>query len=211
MREIPCAHIRCIVFDFGGTLSAHPYFHALGPEFCQVVDTRIWGDGAADWCDPWMRGDKTSADIADYLAGLTGLSAPRILAALDAGCARLTLHPAIWRFAQAQRARGRQTALVTKNMDVFTRIVVPALHFAQVFDVIINSSDHRTDDKELMWERAFAQLDGCAFENSLLIDDKLKYIERFQARGGMAYQYTTDAAFAEWEVTVWNERIRLTL
>lgn len=196
--------ISSIVFDFGGTLSSQSYFHVLGLEFCRVVDVCIWGEGEADWCDPWVRGEKTSVEIADYLAGLTGIDTARILAALDAGCARLALHPAIWRFAQAQQAQGRQTALVTLNMDVFSRVIAPSLGFYKVFDVVINSSDYRTDDKVRLWELAFAQLDGCTFANSLLIDDKQKYVERFQACGGQAYQYTTDAAFAKWEQSAWR-------
>jgi 8-oxo-dGTP pyrophosphatase MutT (NUDIX family)/FMN phosphatase YigB (HAD superfamily) len=192
------AGIHCIVFDFGGTLSSHPYFYALGPEFLRVVNTCIWGDGEAEWCDPWVRGEKTSGEIADYLAGLTALPATRILTALDDGCARLPLHPAIWRFAQAQRAQGRHTALVTLNMDVFTRVIAPSWGFDQVFDVVINSSDYRTGNKMQLWEMAFSRLDGCTFANSLLIDDKLKHVESFRAHGGLAYRYTTDEAFARW-------------
>ena len=198
-------NIDCVIFDFGDTLSSQPYFRELGLEFLQVVDTKIWGDGAASWCDPWVRGELKSEDIAGYLAGLTGITPARILDALDAGCANLQLHPAIWRFARAQRIQGRKTALVTLNMDVFSRVIVPSLGFSQVFDAVINSSDYRIGDKVQLWELAFAQLDGCTFANSLLIDDKLKYIERFQARGGMAYQFTTDAAFAEWEKTWFSE------
>lgn len=192
------AALRAIIFDFGGTLSSQPYFHRLGSAFLEVVNTRIWGDGEAEWCDPWVRGEKTSAEIADYLAALTGIDAAHILHELNAGCAALDLHPAIWQFARAQRARGRQTAVVTLNMDVFTRVIAPSMGFYEVFDVVVNSSDHRTDDKIQLWELALTQLDGCTFANSLLIDDSEKHVARFQSRGGQVYRYTTDAAFAAW-------------
>jgi len=120
---------------------------------------------------------------------------------LDAGCANLQLNPAVWRFAQAQRTQGRHTALVTVNMDVFTRVVVPAHGFDRVFDVVVNSADYGTEDKNALCEIAFGQLDDCTFEDSLLIDDMPKCLDAFRARGGMAHQYTTDAAFAEWTLS----------
>ena len=63
--------------------------------------------------------------------------------------------------------------------------------------------DYGTEDKNALCKIAFDRLDGCTFANSLLIDDSPKVIDAFRARGGMAYQYTTEAAFAEWEMDTW--------
>jgi len=197
--------IRCIIFDFANTLCSEYYFAPLGAEFQAVVKEAIFtGKNKARWASPWCCGRLSSADVAEYLSGLTGVTPERILAGLDEGCANLRLNPAIWRFAQAQRAQGRQTALVTVNMDVFTRIVLPAQGFERVFDVVINSADYGTDDKNALCEIAFSRLDGCTFENCLLIDDSPTVIDAFQARGGMTYRYTSDKAFAEWEVNRWK-------
>ena len=137
-------------------------------------------------------------EIADT-AARTGVTAAALLAQLELGCARLPLHPEIWRFAQAQRALGRQTALVTVNVDIFSRVIAPALQLSQVFDVVVNSADVHELDKIALCEIAFRRLDGCAFHNSLLIDDTPHNVAAFRARGGMAYQFTTDAAFAAWQ------------
>ncbi|HEY3375973.1 MAG TPA: hypothetical protein VGL77_00640 [Armatimonadota bacterium] len=194
--------LRCIIFDFAGTLSPTPYFWPLGADFCRVVTEAIFtGENKTRWAGPWCCGTLSSAEIADYLAPLTGITPERILAGLDAGCADLQLNPAIWRFAQAQGAQGaqgRRTVLATVNMDVFSRVVVPAHGFDRVFDVVVNSAEYGTEDKNALCEIAMAQLEGCTFANSLLIDDRAKYLDAFRARGGMTYQYTTDEAFAEW-------------
>jgi hypothetical protein len=191
--------IRCVVFDFANTLSFTPYFWPLGPEFLAVVTEALFiGANKERWAMPWCLGDISSGDVADYLSGLTGLSAERILQGLDEGCASLQLNPELWRFAQSQRALGRHTVLATVNMDVFTRVVVPAHGFNEVFDVVVNSSDYGTEDKNALCEIAFSRLHGCTFENSLLIDDSTTFVDAFEARDGHAYHYTTDEAFAEW-------------
>lgn len=194
--------IRCVVIDFANTLSSEPYFSTLGPDFCAVVTQAIFtGDNAKRWAGPWCCGELSSAEIAVHLSELTDLPANRILAALDDGCSHMQLNPAVWRFAQAQHAHGRRTVLATVNSDVFTRVVAPAHGFNNVFDVIVNSSDYGTEDKNALCEIAFAQFDGCSFENSLLIDDSPNVLEAFRIRGGMAHRYTTDEAFADWAHT----------
>jgi FMN phosphatase YigB (HAD superfamily) len=201
MRE---RQIRCIVFDFAATLCSELYFLPLGTEFLNIVQEEIFKRGNEQWVDPWIRGELNSTDIADYLSTLTDIPAEHILSGLDEGCAQLNMNPAIWLFAQVQRKLGRQTALVTLNMDVFSRVIVPAFGFDQIFDIVVNSADYREDNKIKLWEIAFTQLEGCSFENSLLIDDGIKNIANFRAHGGMAYQYTSDDAFIEWETNEWT-------
>ena len=193
------SNIHCIIFDFYQTLCSDDYFKPMGPEFLQIVEQAIChGENKKRWASRWCCGTLSSADIADYLAGLTGHTPERILSALDEGCAHLHMNPAIWRFAQAQRALGRATVLATVNMDVFTRIVAPAHDLHRVFDVVVNSADYGTEDKNALCEMAFNRLDDCTFANSLLIDDTPHVIDAFRARGGTTYQYTTDEAFAQW-------------
>jgi len=198
MTEATWDRIRCVAFDYAYTLCSDHYFKELGPDFDGLVHREIFNDNTPKWCDPWLRGELTAEDIVAHLAAFSGISHAHIMAQLRQGCAHQTMHPAIWQFAQAQRAQGRKTALVTLNMDIFSQVVVPSMGFDYVFDVIVNSADHRHDDKMMLWEYAFSQLDGCDFANSLLIDDNAKYVEYFRAHGGMAYQYTGDEDFARW-------------
>lgn len=197
--RIPGKAIRCIIFDFADTLSFTPYFWPLGSRFLTIVTEAIFtGANKASWANPWCCGKLSSEDIAEYLSQLSGLTTKRILEGLNEGCSNLQLNSAIWHFAQAQRAQEKYTVLATVNVDVFTRIVVPAHGFDKVFDVVVNSADYGTEDKNTLCEIAFSQLDGCTFENSLLIDDSTKATDAFRKRGGMVYKYTCDEAFVRW-------------
>jgi len=193
------SNTRCIIIDFANTLCSELYFAPLGEDFQAVVRAAIFSEENKErWATPWCCGRLSSEDIATHLAGLTGITPDCIISALAEGCAKMHFNPAVWRFAQAQRELGRSTVLATVNMDIFTRVVVPAHGLDRVFDVVVNSSDYGTDDKNALCEIALAQLDGCTFANSLLIDDSVAAIAAFRSAGGMAYQYTTDAAFAAW-------------
>lgn len=76
--------IRCIIFDFANTLSPTPYFWPLGANFCAIVTEAIFtGENKTRWASPWCCGQFSSAEIAEYLSGLTGHSPGRILTALD--------------------------------------------------------------------------------------------------------------------------------
>jgi FMN phosphatase YigB (HAD superfamily) len=197
-KTMDLSRIRCVIFDFADTLCSVPYFAPLGQEFCEVVTEAIFsGENKARWATPWTSGILSSEDICIYLSGLTGITPKRIFTALEEGCSNLNLNPAIWQFAQSQRKQGRQTVLATINMDIFTSIVVPTHKFDKVFDVVVNSADYGVDTKIELCEIAFSHLNCCSFENTLLIDDSSKSIESYKARGGMAYQYTTDEAFVE--------------
>ncbi len=202
-------HTRGILFDFAGTLCPEPFFagHA-SLELLEIVRGEIFGAGRAQWGEPWMRGELGATEIAGYLARRSGLKEAELLEQLEQGCAQVTLNPAIWRFAREQRGVGRQTALVTVNVDLFSRVTAPALRLHEVFDAVVNSADHHELDKLALCEIAFRRLDGCAFSNSLLIDDHAENVAAFRARGGLGYHYTTDEDFAAWVGIQPNGRFR---
>ena len=49
--------IRCVLFDFAGTLCSTPFFAGLSAEVLEIVRTEIFGGGNAQWAEPWMRGE----------------------------------------------------------------------------------------------------------------------------------------------------------
>jgi len=191
--------VRCIVFDFGFTLSSEPYFKTLGPEAVTRISALVFGDNLIRWADPWMRGELSSRDVARYLAQHTPYAVEELLDALRQGCSNMTFNPAVWDLAVRQRGLGRKLALVTGNMDVFTETIVPAHGLDEVFHAIVNSADYGTLDKAILWQQAFDLIgEWCAFGNSLLIEDSRTNVERFRALGGRAYQYTDDANLRAW-------------
>ena len=202
-------NIKCVVFDFGFTLSPDRYFKIAPPgcpQWHEVIQKVIFRDDSV--VIPWMKGELTSLDIAGVLSSHFLLDIPTIAATMEKGCQNLNFNPAVWDFAVAQKAAGRKTALVTDNMDVFTKVVVPAHGLDQLFDVILNSSDFHEIVKDILWPIAFECLGGgIGYSNSLLIEDGETEPAMFRALGGYAYQYSTDELFLGWLDSVhWNDR-----
>ena len=193
--------IRCVVFDFYKTLCSEHYFLPLGLPFVDSVAELVFGDNSEKWADPWMRGDLSSADIAEYLSRHSTYTKVEILDGLRQGCANMHFNPEVWRFAQSQKRSGRRTVLATLNMDVFTEVIVPSHTLESMFDVIVNTADIGTLEKDLLWQQAFDALpDGVSFSNSLLIDDSATMVSLFSELGGTAYQYGHDDELRKWAI-----------
>ena len=200
MKQIDPRKIKCVVFDFGSTLSSDPYFKISPPEcpnWHAVIQEFIFGDKVL--VKQWMSGSLKIFDIASIIATKVGLPVPIIVDMMEKGCENLVFNEVVWKFALSQRDQGRKTALVTANMDVFTKVVVPSHALSQVFDVILNTSDYKELRKEILWPVAFEMLgEGIHYDNSLLIEDGPKEPALFRAQGGYAYQYHNDEQLAQW-------------
>jgi hypothetical protein len=199
--------IRCIVFDFGFTLSSDLYFKIAPPEcpeWLDLIQANIFSNN--ELIDEWMAGIVTMQDIAEKLAPIVGMQVPRILEFMELGCRDLSFNEAILDFAIRQRELGRKTAIVTGNMEVFTKIVVPRHRLGEKFDIILNSFDYRAIDKSVLWAKAFGLLgNGIGYQQSLLIEDGERNVRKFRERGGYAYQYENDERFLAWlNATGWQ-------
>lgn len=200
LTVVRAADIKCIVFDFGFTLSSDLYFKVIPPNvphWRDVIQRCVFDEPGV--VEPWMAGDLTIVDIAGILSHHIDMDIAMIVETMEKGCEQLRFNQAVWHFALAQRAAGRKTALVTANMDVFTKVVVPCHRLHQVFDVILNTFDYKELRKEYLWPIAFQHLgNNIHYGNSLLIEDGRTAPEKFRSLGGYAYQYSTDALFTEW-------------
>jgi hypothetical protein len=199
-NQIDPTDIECIVFDFGFTLSSDLYFNVAPPEYPdlqELIQHQIFSDEAL--VNQWMVGAVTIHDIAGQLAPIVGMEIPRLVHFLELGCQSLSFNEAVWDFAIQQRATGRKTAIVTGNMDVFTKVVMPCHKLSEKFDVIINSFDYQEIDKSILWAKAFEVLGhGIGYCQSLLIEDGFNNVRKFRANGGYAYQYEDDKQFLKW-------------
>ncbi len=206
MNIIDPNQIKCIIFDYGFTLSPDYYFKIAPPEFPQwrdIIQEHIFGDSSIT--QPWMRGELTSYDIAAIISQYIPLEAPVILSFMKKGCEHLGFNQAVWDFAVSQRNARRKTALVTANMEVFTEVVIPAHQLDSIFDIILNTADYHEIRKELLWPIAFENLgNDIVYANSLLIEDGSVEPKKFRELGGYVYQYSTDTLFSEWLRTNWN-------
>ena len=195
------AATECVVFDFAFTLCSDFFCKVTPPEcpdWFYQFQRRIYCRHSP-YLDDWMTGRLTSRDIARVMTRHIPMPVERILTTMEEGCRHLEFNPAVVAFAKTQRGQGRKVALVTANMDIFTKIVVPAHGLDKLFDVIVNSADHGELRKERLWPIAFERLgQDIGFQNSVLIEDRTDSPQRFRELGGRAYQYTTDQAFTRW-------------
>ncbi len=207
--SIEAERIKCVVFDFGFTLSPDHYFKiapAGFPQWHEVIQEHIFRDESLTI--PWMKGELTSRDIAGVIGRHIPMNVDTILATMEKGCEHLSLNLAVWNFAVMQKIEGRKVALVTANMDVFTKVVAPAHKLDRYFDVIVNSADEHEIRKEFLWPLAFERLgEGIGFANSLLIEDGESEPERFRKLGGYAYQYSGEKDFSKWVHSIdWSNK-----
>lgn len=198
--ELDPKKIKCIVFDFANTLYSGVYFN-LAPCGCQnwreLFDTYVFDGGATE--SNVMNGQLGTEGIAEIISEHVGLDAESAMKLMHQGCKNLEFNPAIFDFAIEQNNKGTTTALVTINMDVFTTTVVSAHGLGNIFDVIVNSFDHKETRKNILWDVAFSKLNSAVtFSNSLLVDDRPDNVSLFKELGGHAYQYQDDKSFLEW-------------
>lgn len=186
-----------IFLDWDGTLSHGRFWSELNAEIYEKIQRSLF-EGNKALIDAWMVGDATSEDVCDWLVQSTGLTSDVLLNALQVSCQRMTLAENIVdRILQIKK--DHHVVLVTDNMDCFSRFTVPAQRMADIFDMIVNSSDVKRlkrDDGGLSFKE-IAQKYGVAFNVCTLIDDSEKTCALFRKLGGAAHktvgvQYTNE-------------------
>ena len=86
-------NIRCVVFDFGYTLSPDHYFKVSPPgilDWQAVIQKVIFGE--PEIIIPWMKGELTSLDIAGILSKHFALDIPTIAETMEKGCQNMNLN-----------------------------------------------------------------------------------------------------------------------
>ncbi len=204
MVSLDPRQIKCVVFDFGFTFSSDPYFKVAPvntPQWHEIIQKHVFGDPGVTI--PWMKGEISSQDVAGIIARFIPLDVATILSTMEEGCRELAFNPAVWLFSLQMKLTGRKIALVTDNMDVFTKVIVPVHKLDRIFDVIVNSADFHEIDKTVLWPIAFERLDdGIGYSNSLLIEDGETEPAKFRQLGGHAYQYTNDKTLSRWAKSI---------
>ncbi len=187
--------IKCFVFDFGGTLSSHPYFYVCPPncpDWFELFQKHVFSEDSPTF-DQWMEGKVSAEDVAAMMAPVTRLPCHEVLEYMKKGLRNLSQNDAVRSLAIAAREMGKRTALVTGNIDLFDSVVVPDLDLESLFDVIVNSSRSGELRKLHLWDEAFKILGGgITYETSLLIEDSSKNVNMFRDQGGFGHHYLDD-------------------
>ena len=184
---------EAVFFDFDGVL-CHDHFYdkvflAEQPEVCAWVNTHIFND--IELTRKWMRGQLSSCEINDYVASSIGMDQLELMEKFDESVRRMRLDERMVELVERLSLAGIKTGIVTDNMDAFSTITVPEKNLNDLFNVIINSSDHgclKQDENGKVFDRALQAL-GVKIEKALHIDDSPKNIELFKDKGGQGFLY----------------------
>ena len=81
----------------------------------------------------------TCFDIAEKLSPIFIMDAQKNAKLMEMGSEDLALNQAVLDFAVIEREKGRKTALIIRNLDVFSNIIMPAHCLDDKFYVLANS------------------------------------------------------------------------
>lgn len=188
--------IRHVLFDFGDTLAREP-FCVIAPAGVPDWEARVLATYDEDGlCDRWCAGDVGFAEVVARVAARCGLDEATTRAAMEHDWRNLRLNEVVFGFARELGGAGR-AAVVTVNPDAFTELIAPHYGVDRDFPVVVASWQERNNDKTALCEIALERF-GAPGElaTALLVDNRADNVEAFRSRGGEAYLFTDDAAFA---------------
>lgn len=182
------SQIRCLLWDFGDTLCDERFIWSSGPRWMELY--RTFDDGIGH---NWSLGEITTLEFASEVAARLCMSAEAVVAHMHERCNHIAFFEHTYTFF---RAHHLPQAIVTINPDFFSEVIVPLHRLDEPADAIVTSWEEGTSDKARLAEIAIERLGiDCEPHESLLIDNRQDCVDAWQARGGLAYLFTSDEAF----------------
>lgn len=184
--------IRYLLWDFGDTL-VDERFLWTGPTGVPGWSGTYRALASGEFGTRWNCGTADFDQLADEMSARLGMPREAVVAHAQRCCADLRFFEHSW---VAARSHALPQALVTVNADVFRGLVMANYPLEAAFDAVVISAEEGTDDKAELCELALARL-GCEDRSqSLLIDNLEPNVDAWRSRGGTAYWFRSDEAFA---------------
>lgn len=186
---------KAIIFDFDGVIGKglfyQPTMQKGYPETYSWLQKNVFGD--KELVDNWMRGAIDSCRINNLISQNCGMDYKLLTRLFEKSVSDMKLDRNTLRVAQELKKMNKKMAIVSNNMDVFSIITAKRKELAEVFDLIINSSDYgmvKKDNGGELYRIALSRLDSSQ-EEALLIDDSENAVEIFTKLGGYAHHFTS--------------------
>jgi hypothetical protein len=186
--------VECVLWDFGDTLADESWMNKAPyqlPSWPNLYKQLIWeGQLGIDW----NLGKLQTEDIVSHFAGLLSVDRGHIADHMKRCCEDVKFFDHAMKAVQSCEL---PQAIVTINPDIFSQCVVPNYRLDQLFEPIVTSWQERTLDKSDLCDKALQQLGGVLDRSgALLIDNRIENVESWRSRGGIAYLFTGNEAFA---------------
>jgi len=195
--------IKTVIFDFDGVLSKD-YFYAnlvdVYPKAYSFIQERIFSRGSKI-VDEWMRGQLTSSQVNRFISENTDIDFNKLNKLFVESVKVMKIEKQLINLALRLREKGVTVALVTNNMDVFDEIIVKQHQLANIFPVIINSSNHgilKHEENGKLFDIAMERLKEKDCSKVLLVDDSAKARQAFEQKGGLTFPYVNYEDFLKW-------------
>lgn len=195
--------IKTIIFDFDGVLCQDIFYTSLKdiyPAVYDYIENQIFGS-SGDLVEQWMRNKITSDDINRIISKNNNIEFDWIKKIFENDILNMRVDQNLLNFIKKQQTLGRQVALLTNNMDVFTTLTVPNHKLDKIFKVIVNSADHgllKTDQQGKLFDIVMEKIGSNDYGSALLVDDSSKIKPVFEAKGGRVFTYDNFDDFISW-------------
>lgn len=140
---------KAIFIDWNGTLCNSKYWGHLEDNkhpdhyIFEKIEASLF-DSHKHLLEPWMRGNYSTEEIIDIIAGYTEVTKDQLMTHFVRGCKEMKIISLkITELIKNLRKNGRRIIIATDNTDSFNRWVVPTLGLQKSFDGILNSYDLR--------------------------------------------------------------------
>jgi len=192
-----------IFFDFDGVLSTDRFYTNLNDQYPEVYEF-IQNNIFAKWnnrCNRWMRNEVSMYDINKHISDNTTISYDTLKNLFEQSIKDMQLDLNLIEVAKQLKTKGKKIWIITNNMDVFTQITIPYNWLDQIFDFIINSSDHwllKQDENWKLFDIALDKLWISDYSSCLLIDDSATARDMFEKKWWTTYAYSEFGEFSKW-------------
>ena len=185
--------VSCVLWDFGDTLADERWMLEAPAQVPAWADTFVQHILKGKLGYDWGIGHIGAEDVGVRLAAILSTNADTIVDHMKRCCANVAFHENAMK---AVQSCSLPQAIVTLNTDVFSECVVPNYRLHETFETIVTSWEEGTLDKSDLCDVALKRLGIADRRDALLIDNLVKNVESWRARGGLAHHFTGDDDFA---------------
>lgn len=187
-------NLKLVLFDFNGVLSNSKFYSSLEKDdknlHSKVISTVFFNENL-NLVNKWMRGDISYLDVNSYLSFEMGVDSDYLNNQLIESVYNMKLNNDIITLASNLKQKGIKVAVLTDNMDVFEKFLVPKYDLNSVFDYIFTSNSYKKlklDDNASLLSDIF-DIVGVKARETLLVDDSDDIGFYMHCYGGNFYLY----------------------
>jgi FMN phosphatase YigB (HAD superfamily) len=196
-KLLPFVGIPALLVDFHGTLSNSRFWSNLAPRaLATEANASVFSDRSPALLNDWLRGEVDSRSVNDRVAERIKVCDDWLWSRFESQSRRMRVRG---REELSRLSRYFRTAVVSDNVDTFTKFTVPSKRLFDFVDVVVSSADFKAKkaDADGRLFRLALGIIGCAFEDAILIDDSMDSCLAFsRIRGNAIHVSSVDLTLA---------------